>query len=73
MITTKIPLLHLLQQKAIQKKFHMAGNPGWWSFSLFVWLTGLLTGLDSTIATIDLPTIIHDLNIGDNYILIINF
>jgi hypothetical protein len=51
-----------------------AASPGWkfWVIFLALCVTGLLTALDSTIVTIALPTIVHDLNIGDNYIWIVN-
>lgn len=51
-----------------------AASRGWkfWVIFLALCVTGLLTALDSTIVTIALPTIVHDLHIGDNYIWIVN-
>ena len=43
-----------------------------WSIIASLCVTGLLSALENTVVTTSLPTIIRELNVGDNYIWITN-
>ncbi|KAL3425960.1 multidrug resistance protein fnx1 [Phlyctema vagabunda] len=57
-----------------QEEAPKSASPGWkfWVIFLALCVSGLLTALDSTIVTIALLTIVDDLNIGDDYVWIVN-
>ena len=43
-----------------------------WAIIASLCVTGLLSALENTVVTTSLPTIVRDLNLGDNYIWITN-
>lgn len=43
-----------------------------WGIISALCVTGILSSLENTVVSTSLPTIVHDLNIGDNYIWITN-
>jgi len=47
-------------------------DPRFWGIMVALCVATLLGGLETTIVTTSLPTIVHDLNIGDDYVWITN-
>jgi hypothetical protein len=47
---------------------------GWRFWALFsaLWTTALLSALEGTVVSTALPTIVHDLGVGENYVWIVN-
>lgn len=43
-----------------------------WMIFAALSVTGLLTAIEATVASNALPTIVHDLNLGENYVWIVN-
>ena len=43
-----------------------------WAIIASLCITGLLSALENTVVTTSLPTIVRDLNLGDNYIWVTN-
>ena len=43
-----------------------------WAIIVSLCITGLLSALENTVVVTSLPTIVHDLDLGDNYIWVTN-
>lgn len=59
-------------EEAIAKPSPMRRGFRFWTIIFALCVTGLLGALENTVVSTSMPTIVEDLNIGDNYIWITN-
>lgn len=59
-------------EEAIAKPSPMTRGFRFWTIIFALCVTGLLGALENTVVSTSMPTIVEDLNIGDNYIWITN-